>query len=111
MLILELTVLNFFFILLLLLLLLDVCLKSFYTKFQVNILQHTIAITEKPERQSLVFHPVILLVLSCFNQGPCFDQLHAHILELNTIASALRCVRSADQNMASHNRPLFSTTF
>ena len=32
--------------------------KSFYTKFQVNILKH---ITEKPDRQSLVFHPVELL--------------------------------------------------
>ena len=35
-----------------------------------------------------------------------FDQLHAHILERQKIASALRCVRSADQNMAANNRPL-----
>ena len=39
----------------------------------------------------------------------CFDQLHAHILERQQIASALRCVRSADQNMAAHNRPLIQT--
>ena len=37
---------------------LDNCLKSFYTKFQVNILKHTITSTEKPDLQSLVYHPV-----------------------------------------------------
>ena len=30
---------------------------------------------------------------------------------VNKIASALRCVRSADQSMAAHNRPLYQITF
>ena len=38
--------------------LLDKGLKNFYTKFQVNILKHTVAITEKHDRQSSLLHPV-----------------------------------------------------
>ena len=32
-------------------------------------------------------------------ERPCLDQLHSHILSVNKIASTLRCVRSADENM------------
>ena len=43
-------------------------------------------------------------------RGDCnlsgFYLQNAHILERQQIASALRCVRSADQNMAAYNRPL-----
>ena len=33
-------------------------LQNFYTKFQVNILKHSVAITEKHDRQSSLLHPV-----------------------------------------------------
>ena len=39
-------------------LLLDKGLKNFYTKFQVIILKHSLAITEKHDRQSSLLHPV-----------------------------------------------------
>ena len=41
---------------------------SFYTKFQENILKHNIAIIEKHDRQSSLFHPVhrILFILGFF---------------------------------------------
>ena len=39
-------------------LLLDKGLKNFYTKFQVNILKHSVVITEKHDRQKSLLHPV-----------------------------------------------------
>ena len=50
---LKLRVGNFFLIVLL-----DKGLKNFYTKFQVNIFKHSVAITEKQDRQSSLLHPV-----------------------------------------------------
>ena len=41
------------------------------------------------------------------SKRPCFDQLQAH-KSANIIAGALRCVRLANQNMATHNRPVIT---
>ena len=48
--------------------------------------------------------PIVSTRSDC--KRPCLNQLNAHILEHQQIANTIRCVRSADQNMAAYNRPL-----
>ena len=74
---------------------LDICLKSFCTKFQVNTLNHTTAITEKPDRQSLVFHPVLKnywfakyfesLLAAYFGNLQWFYQIHSILFRTSSV--------------------------
>ena len=78
----------------------------------------------KPTQQAKIKHSGRKLFLTFFQfqlkvlilskgdcKRPCFDQLHAHTLERQQNSKRSKMcatVRSADQSMAAHNRPLDS---